>query len=128
MEDKNKLPEGFEALSKAISNAIMQSQEVRAAIFQILRENSSLKNSLLIMVMKLESLREGSMKGIQNLKRSTARTNKVRKQTPQEDLFLDGEKFSSDEVAFLEYCSKIFDEEKWLKDHKIIFSTDDKDQ
>lgn len=130
MEDKNKLPEGFEALSKAITKAIMQSQEVRRAIFRILRENSSLKNSLLVMVMKLETMKDASVRETQNTKQSASRPGKARAQMqiPQEELFLDGEKLSPNALAFLEYCSKIFNEEKWLKDHKITFSEEDNDQ
>lgn len=121
MFDKNKIPKEFEELSKAITEAIMQSPEVRKIIEQILGENRSLTNNLLVLVMKFEILKGGLRSKIENSKGLGSKSSDIHRQSTKNSILVEGEKLPPDEMAFLDYCAKIFNEEKWLRENKLIF-------
>lgn len=127
MFDKDRSPKEFEALSKAITDAIMQSSEVRKIISQILRENRSLSNNLLVLIMKLEILKGGPRSRLESHKGLGTHATDTPNRSTKKGTLVEGEKLSPEEAAFLDYCSKIFDEEKWLKEHKLLYPEEETD-
>lgn len=109
----------FEKLSRAITEAILNSKDVRKIIEEIRKKDLCLPNTLMVMVLKLETLTKIAdtlSAQLNNLKESS---NKNKEKVIRQ--FIDGKELDSNERAFLEFLAKKFNEKKWLKKNRLIF-------
>lgn len=109
MEFHNGPEEDIEKLLKAIVDAIVGSKEVRSALARLIEKDVSLDKDFMVLMIKMQALAElsGFMEnGAKGKKRSR------KKDAPQ---YIDGRELTPNEVAFLEYCAKRFNEKEWLK-------------
>lgn len=110
----------MEALSKAIVEAILGSNDVQRALKKVESIELSSNNSIMVFVVKLDSLSEVKEK----LEKGTLREikppakKKACKKTEKKEV-IDGKILSLNEEKFLNYLSQNFDQEIWLKRLKL---------
>lgn len=121
--DADKIPKEFEELSKAISNAITNSKSVMKIINKLRKKDQISSDSFLVLIMKMQLLND--------LKKKDSAFHEKEFPLPRFPLdtsqYIDGEKLTPSELAFQEYCAKIFDEKTWLKKLGLILKDDDKE-
>jgi len=121
--NSDKMPKEFKELSKAISNAIANSKSVMKIINKLHKKDQICYDSFLVLVMRMQLLND--------LKKKDSAFHEKELPLPQFPLdtsqYIDGEKLTPSELAFQEYCAKIFDEKTWLKKLGLILKDDDKE-
>jgi len=121
--NSDKMPKEFEELSKAISDAITNSKSVMKIINRLRKKDQISSESFLVLIMKMQLLND--------LKKKDSAFHEKEFPLPQLPLdtsqYIDGEKLTPSELAFQEYCAKIFDEKTWLKKLGLILKDDDKE-
>jgi len=127
MPDNNDIPENereMENLSKAIVDAILSSSDVKEALEKLQKLDASTANSIMVFLVRLDSLSEISGNEVQKekfieeamkLKPQKRRGRKKQASPP----IIDGKIISKNEEKFLDYLSKNFDQAKWLKNNKL---------
>jgi len=121
--EKNLPDKEFEKLSKAITEAILNSKDVKKIIAEIREKDLFTPNSLMVMVLKLESLSairdclNDAME--EDLDTLTEPPNKKKEKTYKH--YIDGKELDSSEIAFQEFLIKKFNQKKWLKKNRLIF-------
>ncbi|MBI3089410.1 MAG: hypothetical protein HYY96_01995 [Candidatus Tectomicrobia bacterium] len=126
MPDDSKYPKDLEELSKAISKAIMNSEDVRHTLYRLHRQRLVGPESFLALVLRMHDLVdlvEGAATKSRGApgtggKKTTRRTVRSRRKNVDPQL-VDGRKLSPSELAFLEYCQKRFDETAWLREQRL---------
>jgi len=118
MEFYNNPKEDIEKLSKAIVDAIVKSKEVKSILSRLVKNYIIVDKGFMMLMIKIQALTELTdiQKKNDNGKRR-AKKNDMRQ-------YIDGRELTSNEVAFLEYCAKNFDDKEWLK--KVGISLEDK--
>lgn len=119
MFERNIPDKELEKLSKAITDAILNSKNVKKVIKEIREKDLILSNTLMIMVLKIETLSNISntlKDDIENLKTSS---NKRKKKVIRQ--FIDGKELNPYEIAFQEFLVEKFDDKEWLKKNGLIF-------
>jgi len=121
--EKNLPDKEFEKLSKAITEAILNSKDVKKIIEEIRKRDLFTPNSLMVMVLKLESLsslrdclNDATEDDLGNFKKPS---NKKKEKTCRQ--YIDGKELDSSEIAFHEFLVKKFNQKKWLKKNRLIF-------
>lgn len=118
MFEKNIPEEELEKLSRAIAESIFSSKDVKKIIEEIREKDLILPHSLMVMVLRLETLSNIANKGRDNLdviKKYQRKKKMTRKQ------FIDGKELDANEIAFQEFLIKKFDDKEWLKKNGLIF-------
>lgn len=121
--NSDKKPKEFEELSKAISNAITNSKSVMKIINKLHKKAQISSGSFLVLVLKMLSLNDLKKKDSAFHEKEISHT-KLPLDTSQ---YIDGKKLTSSELAFQEYCAKIFNEKTWLRKLGLILKDDDKE-
>ena len=121
--DNGQIPEeDYRKLYGAFVNAIRNSKEIREIIEDLRKRNKINAISMFALIVKLEELLCGSSLPA---KRNVHAVHKKKRgnclMEAMEGEYIDGEKLSTNEIAFEEFCRKSFDEEKWLKENRIKF-------
>jgi hypothetical protein len=124
MQGNQKSDGEMEKLSRAITQALLKSDDV-LNILTLLKKNDRLKSDALIaFVLKANDLLHISKKE-EIFQKSNANAFPAGLLNPakisNEEIFIDGKKLSEQEIAFEEYCSTKFNEKKWLRDLGIQF-------
>lgn len=118
MFEKNIPEEELEKLSRAIAESIFSSKDVKKIVEEIREKDLILPHTLMVMVLKLETLSNASDRDQDNLdviKKYQRKKKMTRKQ------FIDGKELDPKEIAFQEFLIKTFDDKKWLKKNGLIF-------
>ena len=105
----------LERLSKAITEAILRSNNVRNALQDIQKENFIGANSLLMLVMRIDGLADL----VNSMQENQGKKKKVSKKGSEQ--FIDGKKLSKSEIQFYEYLAESFDESGWLNENRLNF-------
>lgn len=103
--------EELNELSKAITNALIKSDEVINTLFELKRQNMIDPSAKLAFIIKVNDIINIAEKLSEVKSPSSA----------QGAEHVDGRKLTKNEIAFEEYLSEKFDEADWLKKHGIIF-------
>lgn len=120
MFEKNIPDKELEKLSRAITEAILNSKNVKKVLEKIREKELVLPNTLMVMILKLDMLSNASdnlTDKINSLKSSSK--NRDKKKVDKQ--LIDGKELTSDEVAFCEYMVKKFNEKDWLKKNGLVF-------
>ncbi|HLC27256.1 MAG TPA: hypothetical protein VJM80_10850 [bacterium] len=114
MYEEGKTSKELEDLSRAISEAITKSEQVKKALANFTREKQGTENSGLVLMLRVrntgiqvDEVREVYGKG------APAKSSSANAQ------YIDGRKLTPLEIAFEEHCVQRFDEQAWLRRLKI---------
>jgi hypothetical protein len=116
--EKNIPEEELEKLSKAIAEAIFNSKNVKKIIEKIREKELILPHTLMVMVLKLETLSnisDGDRDNLDIIKEYRKKKKKYKRQ------LIDGKELDTNEIAFQEFLVKKFDDKEWLKKNGLIF-------
>ena len=112
----------FEKLSKAITEAVMTSPEVKKIVAEIQKDDNICLKSFMVLVLKLEVLTDSLEMEVEEdtiEEPPTPKKSKSKKPT-QKSQFIDGRQLSKKEIEFQEYANKDFNTEEWLKKNGLI--------
>lgn len=111
----------FEKLSKAITDAVMNSEKVKKIVAEIQKKEKICPQSFMVLVLKMQVLTESLEMEVEEdfLDKPPAKkaSKKKSRDRPQ---YIDGSRLSKKEIEFQEYNSKQFDTEDWLKKNGLI--------
>lgn len=114
--------EDMEKLSRAIVEAIMDSEDVRRALKKMQKLNEAVTNNFMVFMVRLDSLSDSQnekngirLEEIPNKKLKKHRT--ARKSVSP--FVVDGKLISQNEKFFLDYLSKNFNQKAWLEKNKL---------
>ena len=112
----------FEKLSKAITEAVMNSEKVRRIVEEIQKKDEICPQSFMVLVLKMQVLTESLELKVEQGDTTGKPANKKRsrKKTPQKSQYIDGRKLSKREIDFEEFLNERFDAESWLKKNGLI--------
>ena len=109
MEFQNTPEEDIERLSKAIVDAIVSSKEVKSILSRLIEKDVMVDKGFMMLMIKVQALSELADMAEKDTK---AKKSSKKKSTKQ---YIDGRELTPSEIAFLDYCTKNFDEKEWLK-------------
>jgi hypothetical protein len=123
MSDSDESERSFEKLSKAITEAVMTSPEVKKIVAEIQKDENICPKSFMVLVLKLEVLTDSLELEIEEeLREKPALPKKRRnKKSSKKPQFIDGQELSKKEIEFQEFSNKKFDTDEWLKKNGLIF-------
>ncbi|MBI3599401.1 MAG: hypothetical protein HY097_02010 [Nitrospinae bacterium] len=98
-------------LSKAITNALIKSDEVINMLFDLKKQNMIEPSAKLAFIIKVND--------IINIAEKLSEVKSL--VSGQKSEYVDGRKLTKNEIAFEDYLSEKFNETDWLKKHGIIF-------
>lgn len=111
----------YEKLSKAITEAVLNSSKIKKIVAEIQQRDDICPQSFMVLVLKLQSLTEGFDVEVEEApEKPKKKTRRSKKKTAEEAQYIDGEKLSKKEIAFEEFNSEHFDTEEWLKKNGLI--------
>lgn len=124
MFEKNIPDKDLEKLSRAITEAILNSKDIQKILEEIRKKDLVLPSTIMVMILKLDALwnvsegmnSEGYNSDINDLKELF---NKEKKKDKKQ--LIDGKELNPNDLAFQEYLDKRFNEEDWLKKNGLIF-------
>lgn len=108
----------LEKLSRAITEAILRSGDVRNALLDLQKEDLIAAKSFIMLMLRMDGLAELADAIQQSDGENSAPKAQRKKRKSQ---FIDGKKLSRSEVQFYEYLAQNFNETDWLKENGIIF-------
>jgi len=112
----------FERLSKAITEAVMNSEKVKNIVADIQKKDKICPQSFMVLVLKMQVLTESIEMEVEEdhiePKPERKRGKKKASEPPQ---YIDGRKLSRKEIEYQEFASEQFDAETWLKKNGLIF-------
>jgi hypothetical protein len=123
MSDSDGSERSFEKLSKAITEAVMTSPEVKKIVAEIQKNDHICPKSFMVLVLKMEVLTDSLELEVEEEiaeERPAPKRRKSKKAT-QKPQFIDGQELSKKEIEFQEFANKKFDTEEWLKNNGLIF-------
>ena len=103
----------LERLSRAITDAILRSKDVRGAFLDLQREGVIGSKSFIMLVMRMDSLADLA---------DSIRENEGKTPRPSgrnDAQYIDGRRLSASEIKFCEYLASKFDEAEWLRQHGL---------
>lgn len=115
----------LEKLSKAITEAVMNSEKVRKIVSEIKKNEKICPHSFMVLVMKMQVLTDSYEtdveleEDLQEKEKKPAK--KAKKKSSEPAQYIDGRKLSKNEIAFQEFVKERFDAESWLKKNGLIF-------
>jgi hypothetical protein len=111
----------YEKLSKAITEAVLSSPEVKKVVSEIQKRDEICPQSFMVLVLKLQSLTEGFEVEVEEApEKSKKKPRRTKKKTAEEAQYIDGARLSKKEIEFEEFISERFDAEEWLKKNGLI--------
>jgi len=112
----------FERLSKAITDAVMNSEKVKKIVADIQKKEKICPQSFMVLVLKMQVLTDSLEMEVEEdlLENTPPRKNggKKPRNLPQ---YIDGNRLSKSEIEFQEFFNKQFDTEDWLRKNGLIF-------
>jgi hypothetical protein len=123
MSDSDGSERSFEKLSKAITEAVMTSPEVKKIVAEIQKDDNICPKSFMVLVLKMEVLTDSlELEVEEELKEERPAPKKRRsKKSSRKPQFIDGQELSKKEIEFQEFSNKKFDDDEWLKNNGLIF-------
>jgi hypothetical protein len=123
MSDSDGSERSFEKLSKAITEAVMTSPEVKKIVAEIQKDDNICPKSFMVLVLKMEVLTDSlELEFEEELKEERPAPKKRRsKKSSRKPQFIDGQELSKKEIEFQEFTNKKFDNDDWLKKNGLIF-------
>ena len=123
MSDSDGSERSFEKLSKAITEAVMNSPKVKKIVAEIQKDEDICPKSFMVLVLKMEVLTDSlELEVEEELKEERPAPKKRRsKKSSRKPQFIDGQELSKKEIEFQEFSNKKFDSEEWLKKNGLIF-------
>ncbi|MFQ5449669.1 MAG: hypothetical protein ACE5E9_03520 [Nitrospinaceae bacterium] len=111
----------FERLSKAITDAVMNSEKVKKIVAEIQKKEKICPQSFMVLVLKMQVLTESLDMEIEEefLDKPPPR-KRGRKKAANQPQFIDGNKLSQKEIDFQEFSIERFDTQTWLKRNGLI--------
>jgi len=114
--------EDMEKLSRAIVEAIMDSEDVRQALKKMQKPNDVAANNFMVFMVRLDSLSDSQnekngirLEEIPNKRPKKHRTGKK----SVKPFIVDGKLITENEKFFLDYLSKNFNQKAWLEKNKL---------
>ncbi len=111
----------FEKLSKAITDAVMNSENVKKIVAEIQKKEKICPQSFMVLVLKMQVLTESLEMEVEEdfLDKPPAKktSKKKSRERPQ---YIDGNRLSKKEIEFQEFNNKQFDSHTWLKKNGLI--------
>ena len=123
MSDSDGSERSFEKLSKAITEAVMNSPKVKKIVAEIQKDEDICPKSFMVLVLKMEVLTDSlELEVEEELKEEQPAPKKRRgKKSSRKPQFIDGQELSKKEIEFQEFTNKKFDDDEWLKKNGLIF-------
>jgi len=103
--------EDYQELSQAITEALINSEEVQRALVRFQRKKKVRAKGLLILALSLEDLKTAYTSG--NRRKVKPIMTRIQEQ------FIDGRRLTAKEIAFHEFLVEKFNERKWLKQNRL---------
>ncbi len=128
MPDEKDREKEMETLSRAIVEAIVKSRSVRKAISKLSNKEDLFSGSLMVLMLKLQSLADSASIDDEEAFSDEARHGAViedeinllaKKKPIDSDIYEEGKKLTPNEAAFRKFLSDNFDQQKWLKRHGL---------
>ena len=112
----------YEKLSKAITEAVLNSPKVKKIVSEIQQRDEICPQSFMVLVLKLQSLTEGFEVEVEEAQeKPKKKSRRTKKKAAEEAQYIDGARLSEKEIEFEEFISERFDTEEWLKKNGLIF-------
>ncbi len=114
----------FEKLSKAITDAVMNSEKVKKIVSEIQKKEKICPQSFMVLVLKMQVLTESLEMEVEEdflEKKPAAHKKSARKKPKERPQFIDGNRLTQNEIDYQEFSSERFDTQTWLKKHGLIF-------
>jgi hypothetical protein len=123
MSDSDGSERSFEKLSKAITEAVMNSPKVKKIVAEIQKDEDICPKSFMVLVLKMEVLTDSlELEVEEELKEEQPAPKKRRgKKSSRKPQFIDGQELSKKEIEFQEFTNKKFNDDEWLKKNGLIF-------
>lgn len=103
----------YQELSQAITEAVINSEEVQKALGKFQRKKKIKAKGLLILALSLEDLETACS--------PTSRKKVKPIMTTIREQFIDGKRLTPKEIAFQEFLTEKFNERKWLREHSLLW-------
>ncbi len=112
----------FERLSKAITDAVMNSEKVKKIVAEIQKKEKICPQSFMVLVLKMQVLTESLEMEVEEeiLDNPPPKKKGGRKKPRDLPQYIDGNRLSKKEIEFQEYFKKKFDTDDWLKKNGLI--------
>ncbi len=111
----------YEKLSKAITEAVLNSPKVKKIVSEIQQRDEICPQSFMVLVLKLQSLTEGFEVEVEEAQeKPKKKSRRTKKKATEEAQYIDGARLSEKEIEFEEFISERFDAEEWLKKNGLI--------
>lgn len=111
----------FERLSRAITDAVMNSEKVKKIVAQIQKKEKICPQSFMVLVLKMQVLTESLEMEVEEDFLDTLPAKKASKRKSSErPQYIDGDRLSKKEIEFQEFNNKQFDSQAWLKKNGLI--------
>ncbi|MDA0692146.1 MAG: hypothetical protein O3A78_05330 [Nitrospinae bacterium] len=111
----------FERLSRAITDAVMNSEKVKNIVAQIQKKEKICPQSFMVLVLKMQVLTESLEMEVEEDFLDTLPAKKASKRKSSErPQYIDGDRLSKKEIEFQEFNNKQFDSQAWLKKNGLI--------
>lgn len=111
----------FEKLSKAITDAVMNSGKVKKIVAQIQEKGKICPQSFMVLVLKMQVLTESiEMEVEENFMENPPAKKTGKKKSGEIPQYIDGDQLSKREIEFQEFFNRKFDTQGWLKKNGII--------
>ena len=123
MSESDGAEHSFEKLSKAITQAVMTSPEVKKIVAEIQKNEEICPKSFMVLVLKMEVLTDSlELEVEEGLTEERPEPKKrASKNSSKKAQFIDGQRLSKKEIEFQEFSNKNFNTEEWLKKNGLIF-------
>ena len=123
MSESDGAEHSFEELSKAITEAVMTSPEVKKIVAEIQKNEEICPKSFMVLVLKMEVLTDSlELEVEEGLTEERPEPKKrASKNSSKKAQFIDGQRLSKKEIEFQEFSNKNFNTEEWLKKNGLIF-------
>jgi hypothetical protein len=123
VSDSDGSEHSFEKLSKAITEAVMTSPEVKKIVAEIQKDDHICPKSFMVLVLKMEVLTDSLELEIEEdvTEEPPAPKKRKTKKPVQKRQFIDGQELTKKEIEFQEFANKKFDSDDWLKNNGLIF-------
>ena len=130
MSESDGAEHSFEKLSKAITEAVMTSPEVKKIVAEIQKNEEICPKSFMVLVLKMEVLTDSLELEVEEgvteveegvTEKRPAPKKRASKNSSKKAQFIDGQRLSKKEIEFQEFSNKNFNAEEWLKKNGLIF-------
>ena len=112
----------FEKLSRAITEAVMNSEKVKKIVADIQKKEKICPQSFMVLVLKMQVLTESlEMEVEEDFQDNKPPKKTRRKKSRERPQYIDGNRLSKKEIEFQEFNNQQFDTENWLRKNGLIF-------